>query len=125
MKRFDRITPSVAAALLACLTLYPCRAQTQPPSAPAAAELTKPAEPPQLTLLPAMTPDGKPLELQAPPLESTDQSLPINLATALRLADARPLIVGAAQASTWVAEAQLQRAKVLWLPQLNLGVDYI
>ena len=50
---------------------------------------------------------------------------PINLATALRLSDARPLIVAAAQASVWVAEAQLTRAKVLWVPQLNIGADYI
>ena len=65
------------------------------------------------------------LRLQAAPLEPTDRALPINLAAALRLADARPLVVAAAQASTWVAEAQLARAKVLWVPQLNLGFDYI
>jgi outer membrane protein TolC len=59
------------------------------------------------------------------PLEPTDLQFPINLATALRLADARPLIVAAAQASVWVAEAQLTRAKVLWVPQLNIGADYI
>jgi Outer membrane efflux protein len=59
------------------------------------------------------------------PLEPTDMQFPINLATALRLADARPLIVAAAQASVWVAEAQLTRAKVLWVPQLNIGGDYI
>ena len=50
---------------------------------------------------------------------------PINLATALRLSDARPLIVAAAQASVWVAEAELTRAKVLWVPTLNIGFDYI
>ena len=50
---------------------------------------------------------------------------PINLATALRLSDARPLIVAAAQTGTWVAEAQLTRAKVLWVPTLNIGADYI
>ena len=50
---------------------------------------------------------------------------PINLATALRLSDARPLIVAAAQASVWVAEAQLTRAKVLWVPTLMFGADYI
>jgi outer membrane protein TolC len=59
------------------------------------------------------------------PLEPTDLGFPINLATALRLSDARPLIVAAAQASVWVAEAQLTRAKVLWVPTLNLGGDYI
>jgi len=66
-----------------------------------------------------------PVKLQPAPLERTDLRFPINLATALRLSDARPLIVAAAQASVWVAEAQLTRAKVLWVPQLNLGGDYI
>lgn len=59
------------------------------------------------------------------PLESSDTPLPITLAAALKLADARPLIVAMAQASAWVAEAQMQKAKTLWLPQLNLGSDYI
>jgi outer membrane protein TolC len=63
--------------------------------------------------------------LKTAALEPTDVGFPINLATALRLSDARPLIVAAAQASVWVAEAQLTRAKVLWVPQLNLGGDYI
>jgi outer membrane protein TolC len=47
------------------------------------------------------------------------------LATALRLADARPIIIATAQASAWVSEAELQKAKVLWVPSLNLGFDYI
>ena len=59
------------------------------------------------------------------PLEPTDLRFPINLATALRLSDARPLIVAAAQAGVWVAEAELTRAKVLWVPTLMFGVDYI
>ena len=50
---------------------------------------------------------------------------PINLGTALRLSDARPLIVAAAQARVWVAEAELTQAKVLWVPTLNIAFDYI
>jgi outer membrane protein TolC len=73
---------------------------------------------------PAVT-EIKNVTVKAAPLEPTDLRFPINLATALRLSDARPLIVAAAQASVWVAEAQLTRAKVLWVPQLNLGADYI
>ena len=65
------------------------------------------------------------LQLKSAPLEPTDLRFPINLATALRLSDARPLIVAAAQASVWVAEAQLTRAKVLWVPTLEFGGDYI
>ena len=66
-----------------------------------------------------------PVRLKTALLEQTDVGFPINLATALRLSDARPLIVAAAQASVWVAEAQLTRAKVLWVPQLNIGGDYL
>jgi outer membrane protein TolC len=65
------------------------------------------------------------LLLKAAPLEPTDLRFPINLATALRLADARPLIVAAAQAGVWVAEAQLTLAKVLWVPTAMFGMDYI
>jgi outer membrane protein TolC len=65
------------------------------------------------------------LTLKQAPLEPSDVRYPINLATALRLSDARPLTVAAAQASVWIAEAQLTRAKVLWVPSLLLGVDYI
>jgi outer membrane protein TolC len=65
------------------------------------------------------------LKLKPAPLEPTDRPFPINLATALRLSDARPLIVAAAQASVWVAEAELTRAKLLWIPALNIGFDYI
>ena len=64
-------------------------------------------------------------KLKKAPLEPADVGLPINLATALRLSDARPLIVAAAQASVWVAEAELTRAKVLWVPSFMVGNDYI
>ncbi len=69
-------------------------------------------------------PGGQAVELKAPPLEAGDLRFPINLGTALRLADARPLIIAGAQASAWVAEGELQEAKVWWVPTLNLGFDY-
>jgi outer membrane protein TolC len=79
--------------------------------------------------LPAATLSPSPFEvkvsLKPAPLEPNDLRFPINLATALRLSDARPLIVAAAQASVWVAEAELTRAKVLWIPTFNLGFDYL
>jgi hypothetical protein len=59
------------------------------------------------------------------PLEPGDLRLPINLATALRLADARPIIVAVAGATAWQAEANLLQAKVLWVPSINFGVDYV
>ena len=88
--------------------------------------MPQPVPPSTDPLVPPPAPrDLMTLELQAAPLEPSDLRFPINLATALRLSDARPLIVAAAQASVWVAEAQLTRAKVLWVPQLNIGGDYI
>ena len=63
--------------------------------------------------------------LKAAPFEPTDLRFPINLGTALRLSDARPLIVAAAQARVWVAEAELTRAKLLWVPILNIAFDYL
>lgn len=71
------------------------------------------------------TPSGEIVNLKPPPLEANDRRFPINLATALRLADARPLIVAAAQASAWVAEAQYQKAKVLWLPAFMMNACYM
>ncbi|MGP0066244.1 MAG: TolC family protein [Isosphaeraceae bacterium] len=64
-------------------------------------------------------------ELKPAPIGPNEVRFPINLATALRLSDARPLIVAAAQASVWVAEADLTQAKVLWIPTLNVSADYL
>ena len=133
-------------ALWQCACLDPLRCAAQPPPSPPPAQppadntgdrqdardLPQPLPPPLSTMpgrrVPAVTPPSPlatPLSLKAAPFEPTDLRFPINLATALRLSDARPLIVAAAQAGVWVAEAELTRAKVLWLPALNIGFDYI
>ena len=89
------------------------------PLPPAAADVgTAGREPRPDPLFPAT-------QLKTAPTMAGECRLPINLATALRLADARPLVVAAAQAGVWVAEAELTRAKVLWVPTLNFGFDYI
>ena len=64
--------------------------------------------------------------VRLPPTEPEDGqlSLPINLATALRLSDARPIIIAAAQAGVQVAVARLDQAKVMWLPNLYMGGSY-
>jgi uncharacterized protein (TIGR03000 family) len=54
-----------------------------------------------------------------------ERPLPINLATALRLANAQAWDVGIAAQQIRVASAQLTRANVLWLPTLAAGVDYM
>ena len=50
--------------------------------------------------------------------------LPITLAAALALTDASPLDIQIADERVRVASAQLDRANVLWLPNLNIGADY-
>jgi len=120
MERFCFATIIVATLMLPEFEPLPCRAQTASPAPlPPALPHRRPIPPPR----PAS--DFGTVKLKQAPLEPTDLCFPINLAAALRLSDARPLIVTAAQASVWVAEAQLTRAKVLWIPQLNVGFDYI
>lgn len=53
-----------------------------------------------------------------------DRPLPINLPTALKLANVRPLDIALASRRMEVAQAQLERSQVLWLPSIYLGVDY-
>jgi outer membrane protein TolC len=50
--------------------------------------------------------------------------LPINLATALRLADARPVIIEAARAAVETEYGLYEQARALWLPTVYLGADY-
>lgn len=87
--------------------------------------LDRPPQPSQKSALQLPPPPGgETVTLPLPPLQRGDLRFPINLATALRLADARPLIVAAAQASAWSAEGQLQKAKVLWVPSFMAAVTY-
>jgi outer membrane protein TolC len=60
---------------------------------------------------------------QASP-EEAEPALPINLPTAMRLADARPLIIEAARAAVETQSGIVIQAQVLWLPNLNIGFDY-
>ncbi|MDR3636754.1 MAG: TolC family protein [Isosphaeraceae bacterium] len=115
---------SITAWLVFCSASVPCAGQ--PPALPSPVQ---PSTGPPATnggpVATAPSPLAATLRLKAAPFEPTDLRFPINLATALRLSDARPLIVAAAQARVWVAEAELTQAKVLWLPDLNIGFDYI
>jgi len=73
--------------------------------------------------LPIVTQSNEPLRPPNP--EQCDRPLPINLATALRLADARPLIIEAARAAIETENGLYQQAKVLWLPTVYVGADYL
>jgi outer membrane protein TolC len=61
-------------------------------------------------------------ELPKPP--PVDKPLPINLATALQLANARSIDIAVAAERVRLAAAQYERAHVLWLPTIQFGVDY-
>jgi outer membrane protein TolC len=63
-----------------------------------------------------------PLALLAP--AHGDKPLPINLPTALQLANVKPLDIALASERIRVAAAQLERAQVLWLPTVYLGAEY-
>jgi outer membrane protein TolC len=69
---------------------------------------------------------GSPKSL--PPVAATPdasrRALPISLATAFRLADARALDVALAAARVRAAAAALDRAELLWLPNIVIGGDY-
>jgi len=65
-----------------------------------------------------------PTEFKKVEIQEGEIPLPINFATAMQLSDARPLIIDAAKASEMVAAARLDKAKVLWLPNIYAGIDY-
>jgi outer membrane protein TolC len=111
-----------------------------PPQAQAAAAMPAIPEP-----LPPITPDdhcpvvprnqllqgpitidsGIPGLLPTTTTQPSDRPLPINLSTALRLSNARPLVIAVAQAQVQLAAAQAEQANVLWLPSAVGGADYI
>ncbi|WP_439624497.1 TolC family protein [Gemmata sp.] len=70
-------------------------------------------------------PAGAPASLPTvPPAEGQGKPLPITLPTALSLASASPLDIQIAGERLRAANAALDRAKVLWLPNVGLGIDY-
>jgi outer membrane protein TolC len=61
---------------------------------------------------------------KAPALPAGQQALPINLPTALQLANAQAIDIQVASQRIEVAAAQLDRAQKLWLPTIFFGTDY-
>lgn len=59
-----------------------------------------------------------------PPAATQGKPLPIDLPTALALTSANPLDVQIAGERLQAAAAALDRAKVMWLPNVGAGVDY-
>jgi outer membrane protein TolC len=61
---------------------------------------------------------------EPPPFQPEGRPLPINLPTALRLADVRAVDIAAAADRIQAAAAVLEQAQVLWLPTVTVGGDY-
>jgi outer membrane protein TolC len=62
--------------------------------------------------------------LKVPAVPAGQKPLPINLPTALQLANAQAIDIQVASQRIEVAAAQLDRAQKLWLPTIYLGTDY-
>jgi hypothetical protein len=70
-------------------------------------------------------PSSAPAVALTPPVQTAgEKPLPINLSTALRLANVQAVDIAAAAERIRVAAAVLQQARALWLPTITLGGDY-
>jgi outer membrane protein TolC len=75
--------------------------------------------------LPVAPPSSVPPYLPvAPSVQVDDRPLPINLPSALQLANVRAVDVAVATERIRVASALLDQAQVLWLPSITVGADY-
>src|SRR5262245_50710427 len=81
-------------------------------------------EPAPLPAIVQVSHTAPPVPFAAPAPTPCDRPLPINLPTALQLAGARPIDIDLASERIRIADAQLRRAQVLWLPTVFLGTDY-
>jgi outer membrane protein TolC len=124
--RLTRHSVARASALASCLLLlagFPHLGPAQQLSANFAAADTDVQMEPVLAG-PVVAPDAGARSLPTPQPDESDQTLPINLATAISLSQARPLVIAFAQASVEQAAARLQGANALWLPDMHYGADY-
>ncbi len=118
----------------ACITL-PLRTLAQAPPPPAAPPIPpapgRPAGMQPPGGIPELPPPNKEpgydprAALQLPPVEAGEEALAISLPAALRLANVRAWDIDIAVAQERTASAQLLGARVLWLPSIVSGVDYV
>ena len=113
-------------ALPACTAVLPPTAI--PVTVPVTLAAPTPASSPVVQIAAQTAPSlpaAKPVTLPTvPPAVTQGQPLPITLAAALALANANPVAIQIADERVRAASAQLDRANVLWLPNLNIGADY-
>lgn len=84
----------------------------------------QPTPPPAVVQAKAELPADKPALPAIPPAADQGKPLPIDLPTALALSGSRPLDVRLAAERVRAAAAAFDRARVLWLPDLSVGVEY-
>jgi outer membrane protein TolC len=113
------------------LQWHPVDAQAITPPAPPSKggeKTTLPAAPVILVAAQEPLPSPKPVQSSSPealaPPVLDPAPLPINLASALRLLNARAWDIAIASESVRTAAAQLQQANVLWFPSIWTGADY-
>src|SRR5581483_604228 len=107
--KVKRVPNSVIPCLALLAALSRCHGQEEaPPPRPLLPNAPNIPAPPPVTSFP--TAGGKPY--------------PINLPTAMKLGNVRNLDIQLASRQLQAAAAQLQAAKVLWLPNLIFGTDY-
>ncbi len=92
-----------------------------PPAGTPAATLSALLNPPAPEPIPGPASTGLPRGGMS---AETPKGLTINLATALQLAGVRPLDIAAAEAQVRQAVALNLQARVLWVPNINGGIDY-
>jgi outer membrane protein TolC len=111
------------AALLLVLLSFQTALQTAQAQSPTEIPQTEP--PPACPPVPAVVERRDAAGVRPAQPAETDQPLPINLATALRLGDARPLVIEAARAAVETEYGLYEQSRVLWLPNVYLGADYL
>ncbi len=96
--------------------------QTPPPAAPPPAPRVLIAQsgitPPPETVYTATRPPARPAS------EPADNVFPITLPAALKLAGSRPLDIAIADQQVTLASKLLDRAKLAWVPNVVVGMDY-
>ncbi len=94
-------------------------AQVPPPDQPTRVLIAQSGiTPPPETVYTATRPPAKPRP------EASDTVYPITLSAALKLAGSRPLDVAIADQQVTLAAKQLDRAKLAWVPNVVVGMDY-
>jgi outer membrane protein TolC len=101
--RNDSSAPRIVLGLILCLSGKVAKADELEIMDPAAKNLSLPA---------------------AETIKPQFDILPISLPTAMQLAGSNPLDIGIANESLQAAYAQLEQARVLWLPDISIGTEY-